>query len=385
VAEAEWIWMIFLFVFGCCIGSFLNVVIYRMPRDESLIRPGSHCPSCNSAIRFYDNIPLVSWLVLGGRCRVCKSRISARYFFVELLTGVVFAGVFVLYFVVGSRSGVGGFSEGGWFVYLAHIVLLSGLLAASAIDLQLWVIPLAICWFLTGAGILASSVAGFVIDSRLVSHYRLFPRASAATGALAAGAVVGLAVSLGLLALGVIKRSYVSRQSDEAEGEQTGAGEKQDYKHRIEVLREIVFLLPVIVCSLGAFYVSRNIPAVRDWWLNFSQGSVVSGLLGGIWGYFAGCGVVWATRILGTIVFGKEAMGLGDVHLMGAAGAVIGWEFVIIAFFIAPFFGLSWALYQMFFRKTRQIPYGPFLSMAVFGVMIFHDQVINRLWFLFIR
>jgi leader peptidase (prepilin peptidase)/N-methyltransferase len=66
-------------------------------------------------------------------------------------------------------------------------------------------------------------------------------------------------------------------------------------------------------------------------------------------------------------------MGLGDVHLMGAAGAVIGPVFVVIAFFVAPFFGLAWAAYQVFFKKTRQIPYGPFLSLAVFAVMIFHN------------
>ena len=99
---------------------------------------------------------------------------------------------------------------------------------------------------------------------------------------------------------------------------------------------------------------------------------LVHGFLTSLWGYFVGCAVVWATRILGTLGFGKEAMGLGDVHLMGAAGAVIGPVFVVIAFFIAPFFGLTWALYQMFFKKTRQIPYGPFLSIAVFAVMIFH-------------
>jgi prepilin signal peptidase PulO-like enzyme (type II secretory pathway) len=66
-------------------------------------------------------------------------------------------------------------------------------------------------------------------------------------------------------------------------------------------------------------------------------------------------------------------MGLGDVHLMGAAGAVIGAKWVVLAFFIAPFFGILWALYQAIFKKMRQIPYGPFLSLAVFAVIIFHD------------
>lgn len=67
----EAIWLVFLFAFGSCIGSFLNVVIYRLPRDKSIVTPPSSCPSCGRRIPFYDNIPLVSWLVLRARCRFC--------------------------------------------------------------------------------------------------------------------------------------------------------------------------------------------------------------------------------------------------------------------------------------------------------------------------
>jgi leader peptidase (prepilin peptidase)/N-methyltransferase len=79
---------------GLVLGSFLNVVIYRLPRHESLVRPGSRCPSCKTPIRFYDNIPVASWLVLRGRCRACGSRISPRYPLVEAITGVAFALAF---------------------------------------------------------------------------------------------------------------------------------------------------------------------------------------------------------------------------------------------------------------------------------------------------
>src|SRR5919112_254743 len=78
-------------LFGALIGSFLNVVIHRVPRDESIAFPSSHCPSCDAAIRPYDNIPVVSWAVLRGRCRSCRTPISARYPAVELLTAVLFA------------------------------------------------------------------------------------------------------------------------------------------------------------------------------------------------------------------------------------------------------------------------------------------------------
>jgi leader peptidase (prepilin peptidase)/N-methyltransferase len=116
-----------------------------------------------------------------------------------------------------------------------------------------------------------------------------------------------------------------------------------------------------------------------------TQHPVLAGLLGSLWGYFVGCGVVWGIRILGTLAFGKEAMGLGDVHLMGAAGAVIGPLSVVVAFFVAPFFGLAWAGFQMFFKKIRQIPYGPFLSLGILVVMILHDWIRDYLSFMFWR
>src|SRR5215212_3678936 len=84
-------------LFGALIGSFLNVVIHRVPREESIAFPASHCPSCGTAIRPYDNIPVVSWAVLRGRCRSCRTPISARYPAVELLTAVMFALTYLLH------------------------------------------------------------------------------------------------------------------------------------------------------------------------------------------------------------------------------------------------------------------------------------------------
>jgi leader peptidase (prepilin peptidase)/N-methyltransferase len=80
-------------VFGLLIGSFLNVVVWRVPRGESVVRPPSHCPSCDTPIAPWDNIPLLSWLLLRGRCRTCRNPISVRYPLVELATGALFAGV----------------------------------------------------------------------------------------------------------------------------------------------------------------------------------------------------------------------------------------------------------------------------------------------------
>ncbi len=379
----DWIWYAFTFAFGSCVGSFLNVVIYRLPRDKSLVFPPSACPSCGRGIRFYDNIPLISWLVLGARCRYCKAPISPRYFVIELMTALLFVGTFFLFFRTHLRAGIAPFVGGGWFIYLTTMILLSALLAASAIDLELWIIPLSICWFITGAGLVGSAVGQLVISPASIRGYALLPVASAATGSLAIGATVGTGISLLLLVTGCIKRSYEwEAETATAIGTENTADSDAKISHRMEVGKEIVFLLPIIGCAVGSFWLCRNIEAVRMWWIDFSQQPVIAGLLGSLWGYFAGCAIVWATRILGTLAFGKEAMGLGDVHLMGAAGSVIGAGLTVVAFFIAPFFGLVWAVWQMFFKKTRQIPYGPFLSMGIVVVIILHDWILNYWSFL---
>ncbi len=90
--------LFFAFAIGAAIGSFLNVVIYRVPENLSLVSPASRCPSCETRIVFYDNIPVVSWFLLRGRCRRCKTTISFRYPFIELLTGLVSAGLWYRHF-----------------------------------------------------------------------------------------------------------------------------------------------------------------------------------------------------------------------------------------------------------------------------------------------
>lgn len=83
-----------IFILGAVIGSFLNVVIHRLPLEESIVFPNSRCPKCQTAIKPYDNIPVISWLILGGKCRACKAPISIRYPAVEVLTGLLYVGVF---------------------------------------------------------------------------------------------------------------------------------------------------------------------------------------------------------------------------------------------------------------------------------------------------
>ena len=118
---------ILIFLLGLSFGSFLNVCIHRMPRERSIIHPPSHCPSCEKEIAWYDNIPLLSFVLLGAKCRHCKSRISPRYFLIELATGLLWLALLLEF--------------GLTWIFVSGVVLISILLAVSAIDLETGLIP----------------------------------------------------------------------------------------------------------------------------------------------------------------------------------------------------------------------------------------------------
>ena len=116
-----------VFLLGLIFGSFANVVILRLPAGLSVVRPRSRCPKCQRAIAWYDNVPVVSWLILGGRCRHCRTRISPRYPLVEALTGVCFAAVF-------ARHGL------SWST-LEYLIFAWSLIVCSFIDLDHMILP----------------------------------------------------------------------------------------------------------------------------------------------------------------------------------------------------------------------------------------------------
>ena len=129
-------------LFGALIGSFLNVVAYRVPVGESLVSPGSHCPSCDAPVRPWDNIPVVSWLMLRGKCRHCGVRISSRYPIVELLTAAAFAAVVA----------VNGFDED----LVLELPFVAALIALAAIDLDHRLLPNKIVYPLAAYGVAAT-------------------------------------------------------------------------------------------------------------------------------------------------------------------------------------------------------------------------------------
>ena len=117
----------FIFITGLVVGSFLNVCIYRLPREQSVVKPRSHCPHCRKTVKWYDNIPLLSYLMLGGKCRHCKTKISFQYFTVELLTALVFI-LFYNTFGVTLKS-------------IIYTIFTCGLIVATFVDFNFRIIP----------------------------------------------------------------------------------------------------------------------------------------------------------------------------------------------------------------------------------------------------
>jgi leader peptidase (prepilin peptidase)/N-methyltransferase len=134
---------VIVFVFGAVVGSFLNVCVHRMPRDQSLATPRSHCPHCKAPIRWRDNIPLLSFILLRGRCRHCQAPISPRYFIVELLTATLFLLVWL--------------KVDGWTGPI-YWLLIAGLIVATFIDFEHYIIPNEITYGGIVAGLLLSAL-----------------------------------------------------------------------------------------------------------------------------------------------------------------------------------------------------------------------------------
>jgi leader peptidase (prepilin peptidase)/N-methyltransferase len=268
-----------IFLIGTVVGSFMNVCIYRLPWQKSVIWPSSRCPRCWSAIAARDNIPIVSWIALRGECRECGAPISARYPLVEALVGLLFLGAFLVD-VIGGPPGPWGHVDAFQLVAVAyHAVYLALLVAATFIDYDVMMIPDQI------------TVTGMV-----------------------------LGVVLGTLWPGV-----------------------------------------------------RPAPA--------AAATHLQGFWVGLAGLMVGAGLVQAVRSIAGFILRREAMGFGDVTLLGMIGAFMGWQAAVLTFFLAPFFGLTHAAWTMavYWKKRlsgsqlsssdREIPFGPYLSMAAASLL----------------
>lgn len=404
-------WIIFLFILGACVGSFLNVVIHRVPRGQSISFPGSHCPRCGKAIAWYDNIPIVSWLILRGRCRQCGVGISPRYLVIELITAALVSGLYVCYWVLELRPAAGTF-ENHWPIMVSHGLLLCALLACSVVDIEIWEVLPEACWVaaLVGLGV---ATAHPVTEGSTP----LLAPVGPVVALMAVSGGVGVIIANLLQWRGWIQPSFLDAENPARMREDepiTPPGsddeDRQDRKNRrkrkgsdrpgepaqeppsfaytsecgvnprFEMLRELLFLAPALLLAGGAWAVLHWAPDIRDAWSEWYYGPSwiaphARGFAASLAGFLIGGAWIWGIRILGTLGFGKEAMGLGDVHILAAVGAVTGWVVPTIAFFVAPFFGLLWALYLLAGRNQRELPYGPWLAAASVVVMIFLNPI----------
>src|SRR6266853_5185216 len=169
-------WSAVMFVLGSIVGSFLNVCIHRLPLNESVVSPPSHCPHCKYSIPFYLNIPLVTWLYLRGKCKNCGAPISIRYFLVELLSAITFLGCWLAF---GTQSAT---------LALTYAFFLAGLIVATFIDFEHFIIPDEI----TIGGMVAGFICSFLVPG--------LHGAMSLTGAMRES-LLGIAVGAGLIYL----------------------------------------------------------------------------------------------------------------------------------------------------------------------------------------
>ena len=260
----------FSFWLGACIASFLNVVIWRAPRGESIVSPPSHCPKCNSPIKWYQNIPILSWLALRGKCANCRAPISPRYILIETLGGVLFLAAFL------------------------HM-LKFGLPLHFLVVYWIWI---------------ALMIVGSFIDF----DHQLLPDF----------------VTVGGMALGLVANAYDS------------------------------------------FFFWGKI-----YWENY--------LLYCVGGLAFGFGLLWLVRWIGSKAFKREAMGMGDVFLMGAVGALFGPIAVIVTLILSSVFGSIVGVVLIILSKTKlggftPIPYGPYICMGCLAWMFYGPQLVN--WYM---
>ena len=244
------------FGFGAIVGSFLNVCILRLPEGKSIVSPGSHCYGCGKPIVWYDNIPVFSFFILGGRCRACRTKISPQYVIVEILTGLVFV---LLY----RRFGI---SVKG----IIYVLISCALVVESGIDLKYRIIP----DFIT---------------------------------------LPGIGLGLGLSALFPFLHSEQSR---------------------------------------------------------------MAGFLQSLVGILAGGGFLYASAIAAEFFLKKEAMGGGDIKLLGMLGAFLGWRGSFWIIFVSSLIGSVFGVYQRLRHGEEAIPFGPYLAIAAFLYMLFGEQAI---------
>lgn len=364
----------FVFAFGACVGSFINVVVHRLPLGMSLRSPPSRCPICGRRLAWHENVPILGWLMARGRCWSCGTRVGIHYPAVELLVAVLFGVLYFLVFETRFGSGFGGVTNPWWEAqgplraapaFAAVLATIGALVAASLIDARSFIIPAPITTFLTVMGFAGVAVQAFMPETARAgtSGWWAVPLPGWFGACAGVAGFAGIIASVILLRLGLIKPSFADYEDFIAPG-QTFA----DYPHaRREMVRELVFLAPCVAALTAVIALQARLPDSPPplWFAAIGASSL---------GFLVGGGVLWAVRILGSLGFGKEAMGMGDVHLMAAVGAALGWIVPAVAFIPAIFVALLCTMLLrgvavLRGRGSRELPLGPYLAVGVLMVI----------------
>lgn len=309
------IWVCFVFITGACVGSFINVCVFRLNSERSVFWPGSHCTCCLKPIAWFDNIPIFSYVCLWGKCRNCKSTFSSRYMFIEFFSGLMFVSVFVLdviwnipnYNIVASQSyqiKAGLFSFHVWFTFISHMTLLSFLLTASLTDLDKMEIPLGITITGTLFGLIFSTFQVWPFPDDIHSVSKLL-----------------------LLSNDWPTKPFIPQ---------------------------------------GAMPWPLWFPVFE--WLDSRP--YLHGFLASLAGIFAGTFLLRGVRFTHGLGRGIEGMGLGDADLMMMVGAFWGWQLVVAAFFLAVIPAFFFGIIQLFSKGEQAFPFGP--SLAISSVATFY-------------
>ncbi len=342
------------FFLGLSVGSFINVVVHRLPKGESLVYPPSHCPYCLHRLNPLELVPVLSWLVLRGRCRYCDRSISPRYPLVELSIGFIFL-LIAWWFPV--------------FVYgilpLGLAVVMAVLMTAALIDLEINELPDGLIF----AGIVLSILLALLRPADV-------PLPDLGMSLQGAGIAAGLLALISGYGAWVLRRFREPRVPDFPLGYM-----------QIHLAALLGFWLGPIYGLVGAV-VSGILNALLGRLLRVPDGLTLGGLLLSF--FLAICGVRdfvsavagaleaagWMALVAGIYWACRRseptededadpvAMGFGDVKLAGAMGALLGWQAFLIAFGLAIFIGIIFALFGR--ARRRLIPFGPPLVLGTF-------------------
>ena len=356
-AAPEVFWAFVFFVFGSVVGSFLNVCIHRMPLEQSLIRPPSQCPKCRFAIPWHLNMPIISWLMLRGKCKQCAEPISPRYIGVEILTGLAFLACWLTF---GNQSTPGVLLAVTWSLVLA------GLITATFIDFEHFIIPDEIT--------LGGVAVGFLVSAALPSLHE----AESATASLTAsglGILVGGGSVLAVLQLG---KWFFGKTRVPLEENETA------------IFTETALHLPGEVAPYEDIFF-RNSDTLRfhakrlelidrchtDIDVALSPKRLLIGEES-----FDPESMPYLKVDTDEMVIPREAMGFGDVKFMAGIGAFVGWQGALFSLMASAVVGAAVGVSLLAIGRkdwSDRLPYGPYISLAAV-IWIFFGQEIVDAW-----